>query len=58
MTEGAANGPCVAEVIAAAKTSAPAAIYAQFVAANSPVGRAVNVTACRGAFCPQECDVP
>jgi len=58
MTEGAANGPCATEVIAAAKTSAPAAIYAQFVAPTSPVGRAVNVTACRGSFCSQECDVP
>jgi hypothetical protein len=54
---GAANGPCVNEVAAAAKTSNPVEIRQQFTQPASPLGRAVNLTACRGVFCPTECAV-
>lgn len=55
---GAASGPCVNEVVAAAKTSDPPAIRPQFTSITSPLGRAVNLMGCRGAFCPVECAVP
>jgi hypothetical protein len=54
---GAANGPCTAEVIAAAKTSDPATIRGLFTSAASPLGRAVNLIACQGVFCPAECAI-
>ncbi|HEY8946936.1 MAG TPA: hypothetical protein VIM73_21985, partial [Polyangiaceae bacterium] len=57
MNAGAANGPCTAEVVAAAKTSTPAAIQGQFTSPASPLGRAVNIIACRGSFCSTECGI-
>lgn len=53
--KGKANGPCVTEMIAAAKTDDPAAILDRFVSPNFPLGRLVNLTACRGGLCAPEC---
>ena len=55
---GAANGPCVAAVVAAAKKNDLAMIKAQFTSPASPLGRAVNLLNCRGSFCSSECSVP
>jgi hypothetical protein len=57
-TAGAANGPCTAEVIAAAKTPDPAMIRSQFTSPASPLGRAVNLLGCQGSFCAMECSIP
>jgi hypothetical protein len=57
MTDGAANGPCTAQVIAAAKTQSAAAIQNQFVNGTTVLGRAVNLVSCRGAFCTDECGI-
>src|SRR5262245_59902454 len=54
-TAGAANGPCAAQFIAAAKTSDPTLIQARFVSPKFPIGRAVNLSACRGGLCMSEC---
>jgi hypothetical protein len=54
----AANGPCATQVIAAAKTTSPPAILTQFTNPASPLGRAVNLTVCRGSFCSPECMIP
>jgi len=56
-TVGAANGPCSAQVIAAAKTTDPTQIKMQFISPTSPLGRATNLTTCRGSFCPAECAI-
>jgi len=56
-TTGAANGVCKSQVEAAAKTSDPAQIATQFTSPASPLGRAVNLTGCRGALCSVECSV-
>lgn len=54
---GAANGPCAAEMAAAAETDDPAMILDRFISPVFPIGRAVNLSACRGSFCP-ECEIP
>jgi len=54
---GAASGPCVDEVAAAAKTRDPVAIRPLFTNPTSPLGRAVNLMGCRGSFCQNECAV-
>jgi len=54
---GAANGPCTAQVIAAAKTSDPATIQGLFNSSASPLGRAFNLIACQGIFCAAECAI-
>jgi hypothetical protein len=53
--KGKANGPCVAEMVAAAKTDDPATILNRLVSPLFPIGRAVNLTACRGGLCGMEC---
>lgn len=53
----AANGPCLDRLIAAAKTSDPKIIRDRFVDAKFPLGRAVNLTSCRGSFCTGECQI-
>jgi hypothetical protein len=58
MTDGAANGPCTAPVIAAAKTTSAPAILGLFTSPSSPLGRGVNTVSCYGAFCSAECMVP
>ena len=57
---GMANGPCLAQVQAAAKVTTynAAAINAAFNDPSFPVGGAVNLAICRGSFCPQSCNVP
>jgi hypothetical protein len=52
---GAANGPCAAEVLAAAKTNDPFIVQTLFTSPTSPLGRAVNLSACRGSLCANEC---
>jgi hypothetical protein len=54
---GSANGPCVREVQAAAKSEDPMEIQTRFVSPNFPLGRAVNLATCRGGLCPSECAV-
>jgi len=55
--KGAANGPCASLFIAAAKTDDPAQIQARFSSPNFPLGRAVNLSSCRGALCTDECGI-
>lgn len=55
---GAASGPCAAQVIAAAKSPTPSTIKSLFVSPASPLGRAVNLSSCRGSFCTAECAIP
>jgi hypothetical protein len=55
---GAANGPCVSQVVAAAKSMTLATIRSVFTSSVSPLGRAVNLLSCRGATCPAECAIP
>ncbi|HUO38168.1 MAG TPA: hypothetical protein VMU34_10140 [Mycobacterium sp.] len=57
-TAGAANGPCVAQVQAAAKTMDPTLIRPLFTSPASPLGRAVNLMGCQGGLCSTECQVP
>jgi hypothetical protein len=60
----AANGPCRDAVVAAAKTADPGTIKLRFVDPAFPLGRAVNLSSCRGSFCGPppngsgECRVP
>jgi hypothetical protein len=52
------NGPCVAPVRAAAKSTDPATIRTVSTSPASPLGRANNLEICRGSFCPSECLLP
>jgi hypothetical protein len=52
-----ANGPCTAEVFAAAKSTTPSVVQAQFTSRDSVLGRGVNLVACRGAFCSDACGI-
>jgi hypothetical protein len=54
---GAANGPCVAPILAAAKSKVPAMVQLLFTDTTSPLGRAVNLESCRGQNCKKECSV-
>ena len=54
---GAANGPCVAETTAAAKAQDLPTIRARFISPLFPIGRAVNLAACRGGLCMTECSI-
>jgi len=57
-----ANGPCLDLVTTAARltpaTYDAATIKQRFVDPSFPLGRAVNLTSCRGSFCNLECSVP
>jgi len=53
-----ANGPCVKQVFAAAATSDAATIRARLVDPAYPLGRAINLSSCRGSFCARECGFP
>ncbi len=46
-----ANGPCLRQVIAAAKSNDPGTINIRFIDPTYPVGCAVNLAACRSNFC-------
>ena len=52
-----ANGPCLSQIFAAAKTTDAATIKLRFIDPGFPIGRAVNLTSCRGSFCSDECNV-
>jgi hypothetical protein len=54
----AANGPCLEEVVAAAKSDDPTIIKARFVDPKFPIGLATNEASCLGSFCPSECGFP
>lgn len=58
MVPGVANGPCVNETLAAAKTIDPATIRMRFISGMYPVGRAVNLATCQGGLCAIECAFP
>ena len=57
-----ANGPCLDLVAAAAKLDGgiydASSIIQRFVDQDFPLGRAVNLTICRGSYCSLECSVP
>jgi hypothetical protein len=55
---GQANGPCLAQVQAAAGTTDPNVINQQFQNPSTPLGRAVNLVICRSTSCSDECAVP
>ena len=52
-----ANGPCVKQVFAAAKSTDADAIFQRFMNVDFPLGRAVRVTSCRGSFCSGDCRI-
>ncbi len=56
-----ANGPCLDVVTRAARLTAAtydaATVTQRLVDPDYPLGRAVNLTNCRGTFCPSECSV-
>lgn len=53
-----ANGPCVKEVFAAAATTDAATILRRLTDKAYPLGRAINLSTCRGTFCIKECGFP
>jgi hypothetical protein len=55
-----ANGPCVDQIVAAAKltTYDAATINQHFVDPRFPLGMAMNEAICQGAFCAPECGLP
>jgi hypothetical protein len=53
-----ANGPCLQQIFAAAKTTDAATINARFIDPIYPVGAAANLAICRGSFCGSECSLP
>jgi hypothetical protein len=53
-----ANGPCLQQIFAAAKTTDAATINARFIDPTFPLGAAANLAICRGSFCPSECVLP
>ncbi len=57
--DGAANGPCLAEMAAAAKVDATknSVIYAKLVDYRVPLGLASNLSVCQASNCPQ-CGIP
>ncbi len=46
-----ANGPCLQQIIAAAKSPDPAVIGLRFINPEYPLGAAVNLANCRSNFC-------
>lgn len=54
---GAADGPCLDSVFAAAKVSSGmgSAVRVPFSSGSSPLGRASNLLICQAAVCPTEC---
>jgi hypothetical protein len=52
-----ANGPCVKQIFAAAKTTEADAIFRQFLNVDLPLGRAARLSVCRGSFCANDCTV-
>jgi len=54
---GQANGPCLQQILAAAKTTDADVIFHKFMDADLPLGRANRLSVCRGAFCKGNCNV-
>jgi hypothetical protein len=52
-----ANGPCVKQVFAAAKTTDADTIFRQLLNADLPIGRAARLTLCRGSHCLNDCKI-
>lgn len=53
-----ANGPCLQQVFAAAKSMDASTIYNYFRdVGSSPLSYAVGLTVCRGGFCSMECEI-
>jgi hypothetical protein len=52
-----ANGPCVKQVFAAAKSNEADTIFRQFLSVDLPLGRAARLSVCRGSFCANDCTV-
>ncbi len=52
-----ANGPCLQQILAAGKSTDAATINLRFIDPAFPLGRAVNLAACRSNFCSSECGV-
>jgi len=53
-----ANGPCLQQVFAAAKTTDAATINSRFIDPTFPLGAAANLAICRGTFCAPACSLP
>src|SRR6266700_2092804 len=53
-----ANGPCVNEIFAAAKTTEADAIFRNYVSVDLPLGKATRLTLCRGHYCSPNCKIP
>jgi hypothetical protein len=52
-----ANGPCLQQIFAAAKTTDADTVYQRLMDIQFPVGRAVRVSSCRGSFCSNDCKI-
>jgi hypothetical protein len=52
-----ANGPCVKEIFAAAKSNDADTVFQRFMSNDFPIGRAVRVTSCRGSYCGEDCKI-
>jgi hypothetical protein len=52
-----ANGPCLQQIFAAAKSTDADVVFHHFLDAELPLGRAVRLSVCRGAFCKSNCNV-
>jgi len=52
-----ANGPCVKQVFAAAKTTDADTIFRQLLNAELPIGRAARLTLCRAVNCSNDCKI-
>jgi hypothetical protein len=52
-----ANGPCVKQVFAAAKTTDAETIFRELLNPDLPIGRAVRLTSCRGNYCQNDCRI-
>jgi hypothetical protein len=52
-----ANGPCVKEVFAAAKSNDADTVFQRFMNNEFPIGRAVRITSCRGSYCSDDCKI-
>jgi hypothetical protein len=53
-----ANGPCLQQIFAAAKSTDAATVQARFIDPSFPLGGAANLAICRGQFCAPECKLP
>jgi hypothetical protein len=52
-----ANGPCLKQIFAAAKSDDADVIFHQFLNPELPLGKATRLSVCRGAYCKSHCNV-